>query len=313
MKRKIVSVITFLLVAIMAFSFIGCDNKKVNIDEFNEFAINSAKNYYEYFNNEEQFPSLTVTGKLNQKHVDVSGEEKTTSTMDMDFVFQLQMIDETPVAVIEITENTSETVEINEEGQEPLSYTNTVEEKTTYEFNKNEKYFVRKTTNVSNNVYNQESKEYEKEETSEKNIMYFDIQAEYVLAIIREAESVYGFGEAGYFILEDIKVVLTENDLSKTKNTYTLNLETPIAEIDDETRELSATRIIYSVKYGKQGVLDLSSNIISESNNQSMQIGVQMAFEYDADIDKIENESQGYQEAEIDLSEKLLPDVSMGM
>lgn len=313
MKRKIVSVITFLLVAIMAFSFIGCDNKKVNIDEFNEFAINSAKNYYEYFNNEEQFPSLTVTGKTSQKRGVVRDDNTTTSTTDMNFVFQLQMIEETPVAVIEITENTSQTVEINEEGQEPLSYTNTTEEKTTYEFNKNEKYFVRKTTNVSNNVYNQESKEYEKEETSEKLIMYFDIQAEYVLAIIREAESVYSIGEAGYFILEDVKVLLTENDLSKTKNTYTLNLETPIAEIDDETRELSATRIIYSVKYGKQGVLDLSSNIISESNNQSMQIGFQMAFEYDADIDKIENESQGYQEAEIDLSEKLLPDVSMGM
>lgn len=312
MKRKIVSVITFLLVAIMAFSFIGCDNKKVNIDEFNEFAINSAKNYYEYFNNEEQFPSLTITSKTSQKRGVVRDDNTTTSTTDMDFVFQLQMIDETPVAVIEITEKTSETVEINVEGQEPSSYTNTTEEKTTYEFNKNEKYFVRKTTNVTTNVYNQESKEYEKEEKAEKLIMYFDIQAEYVLAIIREAESVYSIGEAGYFILEDVKVLLTENDLSKTKNTYTLNLETPIAEIDDETRELSATRIIYSVKYGKQGVLDLSSNIISESNNQSMQIGVQMAFEYDADIDKIENESQGYQESEIDLSEKLLPD-SMGM
>lgn len=313
MKRKIVSVITFLLVAIMAFSFIGCDNKKVNVDEFNEFAVNSAKNYYEYFNNEEQFPSLTITSKTSQKRGVVRDDNTTTSTTDMDFVFQLQMIDETPVAVIEITEKTSETVEINVEGQEPSSYTNTTEEKSTYEFNKNEKYFVRKTTNVSNNVYNQESKEYEKEEKAEKQIMYFENQAEYVLTIIREAESIYGIGEVGYSVLEQMNTILTENDLSKTKNTYTLNIEIPFVEIDDESRELRATRIIYSVKYGKQGVLDLSSNIISESNSQSMQVGVEMAFEYDADIDKIENESQGYQEAEIDLSEKLLPDVSMGM
>jgi len=38
-----------------------------------------------------------------------------------------------------------------------------------------------------------------------------------------------------------------------------------------------------------------------------------MAVEYDGDSDKRENEGQVSQHAEIAASEKLLPDVSMGM